>query len=124
MKKEKIFNLIGMIIGIAAIITGIVLIVAPPVYSTDWVKDASFGADFYTYVYSAARYAANNAADIAHYTKDILSIFGGLSFIFAGLLATLHYAKLFFVTPILVKDERVIPPVRQEDTECEVTSEN
>ena len=74
MKREKIFNLIGIIIGIAIIIVGCTVmfdkhVTAPNLNNdnvnisvSDTTSDASFGADFYTYEYDATQAAANNTA--------------------------------------------------------------
>ncbi len=118
MKKERILNLFGIIIGGAAIIVGIVMLTGHPVPSTDWTMDASFGADFYTYIYSAVRAAANNTADVVHYIRDTLSLYGGFFFILAGLLVVLHYLKLFLAAP--TKKDSVALPTEKETIEAEV----
>ena len=49
MKKETIFNLVGIILGIAIIIAGISIMKNPAeTWSTSSVDSCRFGADFYT----------------------------------------------------------------------------
>lgn len=66
MKKEKILNLIGIVLGIAIIIAGISIMKNPAeTWSTSSVDSCRFGADFYTEQYAATRAAAHNAATTA-----------------------------------------------------------
>ncbi len=90
--KNKIFNIAGMIVGAAMIITGIYFLSHP---YTSSVGTAEFGADFYKYMYRAAARAANNVSTL--YTR--LSVFAGLLFIYAGIIdicvfgIMLHFKK-------------------------------
>lgn len=90
-EKKNIFCLLGMIIGLAAIIVGIV--VASHEYSGysdyQYLSDAEFGADFYTYIYDAARYAGNNTKAIVSGVRSLHEVCAtafGWMFILGGLL--------------------------------------
>lgn len=97
MKKEKMFNLIGIILGIAIIIAGISIMKNPAeTWSTSSVDSYRFGADFYTEQYAATRAAAHNAAATARNIDSLgekLAQYAGLAFIFSGALVCLTYGK-------------------------------
>ena len=97
MKKEKMFNLIGIILGIAIIIAGISIMKNPAeTWSTSSVDSYRFGADFYTEQYAATRAAAHNAAATARNIDSLggkLAQYAGLAFIFSGALVCLTYVK-------------------------------
>lgn len=97
-KREKVFQIIGIIIGIAMIIVGMVFLKSPEYNHGGGytVPDYSFGADFYTEIYNAARAAAGNAARATtniEYLGDALAKYVGAGFIFAGLLVALKHTK-------------------------------
>lgn len=60
MKKK--FSLIGMIVGVAIIVLGIVVLSLD--IGGGYLESTSFGGDFYTYSYRATRTAANNVGDL------------------------------------------------------------
>ncbi len=97
MKKEKILNLIGIVLGIAIIIAGISIMKNPAeTWSTSSVDSCRFGADFYTEQYAATRAAAHNAAATARNIDSLgekLAQYAGLAFIFSGALVCLTYGK-------------------------------
>mgnify|MGYP007122620712 CR=1 FL=1 len=97
MKKEKMFNLIGIILGIAIIIAGISIMKNPAeTWATHSVDSYRFGADFYTEQYAATRAAAQNAATTARNIDSLggkLAQYAGLAFIFSGALVCLTYVK-------------------------------
>lgn len=97
MKKERNFNLIGIILGIAIIIVGITIMKNPAdTRSTFSVDSYRFGADFYTEQYAATRTAAINAAATAGNVGNLgekLAQYAGLAFIFSGALVCLTYGK-------------------------------
>lgn len=97
MKKEKMFNLIGIILGIAIIIAGISIMKNPAeTWSTSSVDSCRFGADFYTEQYAATRAAAHNASTTARNIESLgekLAQYAGLAFIFSGALVCLTYGK-------------------------------
>lgn len=99
MKKEKMFNLIGIILGIAIIIAGISIMKNPAeTWSTSSVNSYQFGADFYTEQYAATRAAAHNAAATARNIDSLgekLAQYAGLAFIFSGALVCVIYGKNF-----------------------------
>lgn len=100
MKAERTWNLIGLILGAAIVITGIIFAVSPAEsYSTKTPGTAEFGGDFYTYEYEATRMAASNAATTANNIRELghaHALYAGLFFVFAGLLVTLHFGKRVF----------------------------
>lgn len=64
MKKEKAFNLIGLILGAAIILAGILIMANDSTYLsyTTRADSYTFGADYYTEQYAATRAAVNNTA--------------------------------------------------------------
>ena len=106
MNKEKIFYLIGMILGLLVIMMGVILIFTPAkAYSTTTVKSVTFGGDYYTEEYKATKAAVSNAAAIANNIRELgekLALYVGLAFITAGTFIDLHYAKKFFCMPVSV----------------------
>lgn len=100
MKKQRTWDLIGMIAGAVILVLGIVVLaVKAPEYSFNWADSASFGADYYTYQYEATEYAANNAASIGRTLRGMaVAMNRGLGFLVLsiGLLAVIHYGKAFF----------------------------
>ena len=97
MKKEKILNLIGIVLGIAIIIAGISIMKNPAeTWSTSSVDSCRFGADFYTEQYAATRAAAHNAATTARNIDSLgekIAQYAGLAFIFSGALVCLTYVE-------------------------------
>ena len=91
------FNLIGIILGIAIIIAGISIMKNPAeTWATHSVDSYRFGADFYTEQYAATRAAAQNAATTARNIDSLggkLAQYAGLAFIFSGALVCLTYVK-------------------------------
>lgn len=94
MKKEKTFNLIGLILGIAIIIVGIYFLAAPA--ASYMVSYCAFGADFYTEQYAATRAAANNL----HELGGMLAQYAGFAFIFAGAIVSLEYGKKYLCSNV------------------------
>lgn len=93
---KKVINIICALVGVAAIIAGVLFIAMPPTDfgSTNRANGASFGADYYTYQYTATQYAANNTASTAKNLEEMAhvnALYVGVGFILAGLLITLHY---------------------------------
>lgn len=102
LKSVKFWNMVGVCIGIAVIILGIVIACTPAdTYSTSTnSQKITFGADYYTYQYEASRNAAGNAAVAANNLRELggkLALYAGLLFVVIGLLTTLKYAKKFFL---------------------------
>lgn len=58
-KKICIWSVIGTVIGCVVFVCGIIMIFDPDV-SGSTPRTAEFGADFYSYIYDAVRYAAKN----------------------------------------------------------------
>ena len=124
MKKNpaKIFNIIGIVIGIVIIIFGFNFIGSPAEsYSTDRAESVKFGGDFYTYQYEATRIVAGNTAVTANNIRELgekLSEYAGMFFIFGGALVVLHYSKELTVDGKAVKNTVYIPseenPVPEE----------
>ena len=101
MKKERTWNLIGFICGIIIILIGILFATQKIDFSYSFpsAKDAEFGADYYTYQYSATRTVAQNTSATVRYL-DYMALrqaaFFGFAFIVTGLLTTVHYGKKTF----------------------------
>lgn len=101
MKNAKTWNLAGFAVGILAIILGIVFLTSPAdtYETTSPGRDTTFGADFYTYEYSATRAAASNAAITANNLRELggkLALYSGFLFILAGALTAVHFGKAYF----------------------------
>ena len=58
-KKLSVWSLVGMGIGAAIVIYGIIMIINPDVSSV-WIKSYTFGADFYTEIYRATSKVADS----------------------------------------------------------------
>ena len=105
MKKKKTWtlNLIGCILGIVVIIAGIYFMASPAdSYSTSSVKSASFGADFYTYVYDGVATAVANTAVTANNLRELsgkLALYSGFLFLVLGVLIEIHFCKLLLQEP-------------------------
>lgn len=102
MKTRKIWNLIGMILGLVVILAGIVFFTQPADCTTtsgSELENTSFGGDFYTYEYKATRQAAHNAgraANNVYYLSQAMAHYCGALFMLTGALAVVHYGKLYF----------------------------
>lgn len=85
---EKVWNVIGAIVGIAIIICGIIMIVKLDVRSAD-ISYAKYGADFYTDIYNAVRLTSRNITYAAE------AIVRGLGFVtvFIGAFMTCYFGK-------------------------------
>lgn len=101
LRDKKIWNFLGMAIGLALIIAGIVLMSNPPesagTRDTDY---ATFGGDFYTYEYDATRSAARNAQATAVNVLrlgEFIAKATGIAMMAAGALVMVHHGKDTFV---------------------------
>ncbi|MCI9188133.1 MAG: hypothetical protein HFH84_00615 [Lachnospiraceae bacterium] len=108
MKKEKSWNIIGLIFGIVVICIGIIFINSPAEsFWTESAKDCAFGADYYTEQYNATRIAASNIAITASNIRELgekIALYSGMMLIIVGVLLILFYGKRVFV----VSKEEVI----------------
>ena len=97
MRKEKTWAVIGLLLGIAVVVVGIVFMATPAAeYGTNTPEYASFGADYYTYQYDATRDAAINVgvvADNLRAMSEKLALYAGFGFVVLGLLLCLHYGQ-------------------------------
>ncbi len=103
-KSHKLWDVLGAVIGAVAILAGLVLFTAAPEhYSTDHSDgSASFGADFYTYIYSAADAAATNTGVTANNLREMGATQAkqvGVCLMLLGALVVVHYGKSYFCTP-------------------------
>ena len=132
LQSKKTWNLIGMALGIAILVTGLILIFALPI-STNWdyADYASFGADFYTYQYKATKVVASNTAQISrgleNLSEAIATAFGVL-LIAVGALTSLNYGKKFFTEdmPEVVESVKApddAKPITIPETEGNTTEE-
>ena len=117
-RKEKTWNLIGMLVGLAIFICGIVFAANPPEsYSTGSTDYASFGGDFYTYEYDATRVAARNAAATANNIRELGEFLAhglGAALIAAGALTFVCYGKKFCTEAAAAQWEDISKPVTEE----------
>lgn len=122
LQNKKTWNLIGIALGIAILVTGLILIFALPVSTSwDYADYASFGADFYTYQYKATKVVASNTAQISrgleNLSEAIATAFGVL-LIAVGALTSLNYAKKFFTEGMPeVAEPASAPEIEDESTD-------
>ncbi len=103
-RSHKLWDVLGAVLGAVAILAGLVLFTAAPEhYSTDHSDGpASFGADFYTYIYSAAEAAATNTGVTANNLREMGETQAkqvGVCLMLLGALVVVHYGKSYFCTP-------------------------
>lgn len=135
MKKQKILTIIGLVLSLALIITGIVILNQDAnwrMLSSGEEEATAFGADFYTYIYDSANNIANNTFSAAKIQLSIFSIVQlcfGLAFIFAGLFSALHFAKdesLVFKkenAPVAAEPAAEVPSAECEEAVAEAVEE-
>lgn len=120
LKKEKVWNLMGLVLGLVILIVGIVFAVTPPdSYSTTSTEYASFGGDYYTYEYDATRAAASNAAVTANNLREIGAAqakYFGFLFITVGALTMVSYGKKYFTEDAEEAPAAVPEDVSQPET--------
>ncbi len=103
-RSHKLWDVLGAVLGAVAILAGLVLFTAAPEhYSTNHSDgSASFGADFYTYIYSAADAAATNTGVTANNLREMGATQAkqvGVCLMLLGALVVVHYGKSYFCTP-------------------------
>ncbi len=81
--KRNIWYLLGMLVGAAAIVVGI-LFLEQQYYSSSSLDSITFGADFYTEIYNASRRIYSRLGLINDVIEYVRSAFGWM-FIFFGL---------------------------------------
>ena len=120
LSEKRIWNLIGMLVGLAILICGIVFAANPPEsYSTDSTDYATFGGDFYTYEYDATRIAARNAAVTANNIRELGKFLAhglGAVLIAAGALTFVCYGKKFCTEVPAAQREDMLKPVMEESS--------
>lgn len=127
LQSKKLWNLIGIILGLSILIFGLVLSGKEPYrYSSAGTDYATFGGDFYTYEYHATCAAAQNAAATASFLEDLvdflmLALSGGT--IAAGALITVIFGKKFF-TETEPDSKNTQPPETAENVSPEASAEN
>ena len=135
---KKIFSIIGIIVGFAFVVVGILSMAgalggdtsypgsAPALYDSGY---ATFGADYYTYsvnnsaeAASAARAAAYNIGDVASY----LTMFCGIASMLFGVMVICAFGIVLSfdkksVQPVAIEepDNRVVNEVSTEETTVE-----
>lgn len=122
-KKEKTWNVIGLIVGIAIVIMGIVFISTPAdSYRARYADSVSFGGDYYTYQYEVTEIAANNIAKVVGMLNNMAAknaLYSGCLFIVAGILVSLHYAK-----KIAIDTTSVVEAAAETSVESAVAAES
>ncbi|MBQ8176636.1 MAG: hypothetical protein IJ035_06325 [Oscillospiraceae bacterium] len=63
---KKILNFAGVAIGVLTVVFGIIVL---NMYTGRFPDGASFGADFYTYIYEATDIAASNIKDMGNIVR-------------------------------------------------------
>lgn len=115
LKKEKTWNVLGLIVGIVIMIMGIVFISTPAdSYIARYADSVSFGGDYYTYQYEVTEIAANNVAKVVgilNYMAAKNALYSGCLFIAAGILVSLHYAKKIVMDTTCVVEATAETPV-------------
>ena len=95
----KIWDAVALLAGIGIIVMGIAMILSHGEwmdrtwYEITAPQKASFGADFYTYIYDAARYAGVKIAD---YGSSICSAMSAFVKLFGGVLILLGITQICF----------------------------
>ena len=96
-KREKIFNIIGVVAGIILIILGIYFLDTPAeYYITNTPNAVEFGADFYTYEHEATVAAAKNAAVTANNLREFsgkVTVYYGTTIIILGAPVTYVFVR-------------------------------
>lgn len=117
-REKKTWNLIGMLVGLAILICGMVFATTPPEsYSTDSTDYATFGGDFYTYEYDATRVAASNAAVTAANIRELGKFLAhgfGATLIATGALTFVCYGKKFCTEATAAQWEDIPKPIMEE----------
>ncbi len=113
MNAKKGLNMLGVLIGIAVIVFGVLCIANPAdSYSTNSSEYASFGADFYTYQYQATTDAVRNTAVTANNIRELgemIATYAGVAFIVAGLLIMIYFSKT--LVDIKIEKESLASPI-------------
>lgn len=94
---KKGFSVLGIIVGVAAVIFGIVVFVTNTYLPTP--SDTSFGGDFYTYSYRATRYVSENLSSIGKMLKLAL----GFILITFGLTDIAYFGVKLNEKPVVVQ---------------------
>lgn len=126
-KSRKFWNLIGMAIGAALSVAGIVFMANPPEFSSTRSTDyATFGGDFYTYEYDATRAAAVNAASTANNVQKLGEVVvraAGIAMMAAGALTVVYYGKDTFATDGGNPEDTNLIPAEKSAPEASVWGE-
>ncbi len=105
------FSIIGILVSIAVIITGIILC---DEYVSTYVMSAEFGADFYTYIYDATRKVAilsgETATAVYHGFGYLLIGIGSIAFCAFGVSLSPTKPKVIVMPPVA----QVSSPVNSE----------
>lgn len=117
---NKIWDAIALLAGIGIIVTGVAMILS----HSEWEdglwgggtipQDATFGADFYTYIYNAARYAG---AKIDDYGSAIGAAMSEFVKLFGSVLILLGVTQVCFFGKRITTSERT-----EKKTEALLTS--
>ena len=113
-KKEQIFFIIGILIGVLAIVFGIVICATDSYAGRVVDSSIKFGADYYTESYRAMAVAANNVRNLSEIAQIATNALGYL-LIVAGLLIAFVFLKK------LVCGKKCVhaAPQAEQTTECE-----
>lgn len=115
--KANIWNLLGIIIGVVAIVIGIVFL-KRQFYDVSEIGKITFGADFYTEMYDVGRRIYNLLGHINDFIEYVKSGFG-FSFILFGALDIILFGRKITEN---IADEKV-EIVNEIQTETETKKE-
>ncbi len=113
LRREKTWNLLGMILGIVVILVGVSFISDPLTarhYTTGTLhtyESVEFGADYYTYSYAELQNIQHEICATAVYVAQIgngIAKYAGGLFVVLGVLIFLHYTKLFFCESVKIAE--------------------
>lgn len=120
-KMNKIFNIIGMLIGVVIILLGILFVNDCSLlsYNGSETSHYTFGGDYYTEQYNVTENVADNVLALGNYFENVfedfaetigifIALFGGVVFCYFGSKLVEEQKKATNVgQPIVVKQETV-----------------
>lgn len=132
---KNFLRIMGMLVGVSMIVFGIVTWVGAEYYTSINSADyASFGADFYTYIYRATRAAALNTAEIGDTLDKLaetLTTAIGFMFICAGITEICYFGSkiekkekkvvISVAEACCVEDNNKVEAVSEEDNRNEAS---
>ena len=98
-KSGRLWDIIGLIVGVAAILVGLVYLFQEPVaMGNSSNRDIAFGADFYTEIYDVTNRVLNRTYYILRLLERLQQGMG-FAFLFFGLLDAAFFARRLMAAP-------------------------